>query len=144
MIVDKEKNVLFEHKMGTGYLHAVRRTRNGHFVGIGSGGEIYHHDAQGKLVREVKVMHEGTWGDVDILPDGNYLVANYGSGFIRSVNHKGGTVWEAKVDGACGVEQLPSGQFLIGSSKSSMMVDRNGKVLWEVKSEGFVRRSHRR
>src|SRR5262249_1529160 len=127
--VRADGSVVFKHSISDVYLHAVRRLPNGHFVGITSQGLIHEIDAHGKTVRKVQVPHEGTGGDVDALPGGRYLVANYGSGFVREVDTTGKTLWEIKAGDCCGMERLPGGQFLLGCGERVLVVDRTGKTL---------------
>src|SRR5262249_12372286 len=97
MEVRPDKSVVFRYKVTDNYMHAVRRLPSGGFVGITSGGVIHELAPNGKAVRTVTLTHEGTWGDVDALPGGRYLVANYGIGFVREVDAAGKTLREAKI-----------------------------------------------
>lgn len=144
MEVRRDGSEVFKHTISDVYLHAVRRLPNGHFVGLTSGGLIHEIDARGQTVRKVQVPHEGTWGDVDALGGGRYLVANYGAGFVREVDSAGKMVWEVKAPDCCGLERLPGGQFLLGCGTRIIVVDRSGKALWETTGQGSNRRVHRR
>ena len=142
--VRKDGTEVYRHKISETYMHAVRRLPNGHHVGLTNNGVIEEIDARGKKVRTVTMTHEGTWGDVDGLPGGRYLVANYGTGYIREVDSNGKALWTIQIGGACGVDRLPDGKYLVGCPSRSVIVDRAGNVVWEAKSEGSVRRTHRR
>jgi HEAT repeat protein len=144
MEVRPDKSVVFRYKVTDNYMHAVRRLPNGGFVGITSGGAIHELAPNGKPVRTVTLTHEGTWGDVDALPGGRYLVANYGIGFVREVDAAGKTLREAKIADACGLDRLPNGQLLVSGQGKAMIVDWAGKYYWETKSDGSIRRAHRR
>jgi hypothetical protein len=144
MEVRPNKTVVFKYKLSENYMHAVRRTAAGNFLGLTSGGEIREMNAAGKVVRTVQVPHEGTWGDVEALPGGRYLVSNYGSGVVREVDATGKTLREVKVPDACGLDRLPNGQLLISGQSKALITDWTGKSFWDVKSDGCVRRIHRR
>jgi hypothetical protein len=127
-----------------GTLHAIRRLPNGRVVYLTNTGLIGEVSAAGKPIRTLQLTNEGTWGDVDMLPNGNFLVANYGTSFVREVDPSGKKVWEVTGTAACGIERLPNGKLLIACPERAADIDHAGKVLWEFKSVGYVRRSHRR
>src|SRR5690606_22378630 len=100
LMVTREKKVLFQHQISAEYQHAVRRLKNGHFVGIGASGRAVEIDEAGKEVAAFQLTDPSDrWGDIDGLGNGRYLVTNYGSGFVREVNAKGATLWQAEVPG---------------------------------------------
>jgi hypothetical protein len=144
MEVRPDKSIVYRYKIAEQYLHAVRRTANGHFIGITAAGTIYDIGPDGKKVRTVSLTAEGTWGDLDALPGGRYLVANYGVGFVREVDSNGQTLREVKIPDACGLDRLPNGQLLVSGQGKAQIVDWSGKSYWEAKSSGCVRRVHRR
>lgn len=144
MEIRPDKSVAFTYKMSDQYMHAVRRLPSGNFVGITSRGAIHEMNAAGNMVRTVNVPHEGTWGDVDALPNGNYLVSNYGAGFVREVDRTGKTIREVKSPASTGVERLPNGQLLVGGGESARIIDWNGRETWSTKSNGSIRRIHSR
>ena len=140
----RDGKILYTHAFG-GSLNACRRVKNGHVVYLSGSGLIGEIDAQGKAIRSVQLKQEGTWGDVDLLPNGRFLVTNYGANFTREVDDKGKMHWEqTAVAGACGADRLPNGHTLLACPSRSVEIDRAGKVVWETKSAGYVRRSHRR
>jgi hypothetical protein len=143
--VTRDGQVAVRHQAeGSPYFHGVSRMRNGHYVYITNDGLIVELNAAGRKVRTVQVPREGSWGAVEALPGGRYLVCNYGTGRVLEVNGAGKVLWERTVPGACGVVRLPSGNTLLGCSDRAVEIDRAGKVVWERSSDGFVRRIHRR
>jgi hypothetical protein len=144
MEVRPNKTVVFKYQMTNAYLHGVRRMPNGHFVGIGASGGIIEMSPAGKVVRQVALAHEGTWGDVVSLPGGHFMVTNYGSGFVREVDAAGKTLREVKITDACGLDVLPNGKILVSGTSYAMMTDWSGKSLWKTSSDGCVRRVHLR
>ena len=101
-------------------------------------------DAAGKQVRSLALGKEGSWGDVEALPGGRYLVCNYGSGRVFEIDAAGKVQWEQQLPGACGVSRLPNSTTLVACSARAAEIDRTGRVLWERLRDGFVRRAHRR
>lgn len=144
MEIRPNKSIVYKHQLSGQYMHGVRRLTNGNSIGITSGGVIYEMNPAGKLLRTITVPHEGTWGDVDALPNGNLLVANYGTGFVREVDQTGKTVREVKTGAATGVERQPNGQLLVGGGENTRLIDWTGRELWSAKSNGSVRRIHLR
>ena len=144
MEIRPNKSVVYKHQLSAQYMHGVRRLANGNSIGITSGGVIYEMNPAGKLVRTIIVPHEGTWGDVDALPSGNLLVANYGTGFVREVDQTGKTVREVKTGAATGVERQSNGQLLVGGGENTRLIDWSGRESWSAKSNGSVRRIHLR
>ncbi|HZT80549.1 MAG TPA: HEAT repeat domain-containing protein, partial [Gemmataceae bacterium] len=142
--VTREGKVVYQHKVCDGYLHGVTRLRNGGCVGITNAGKIIELDAAGKEVRSVQLPQEGSWGEVEALPGGKYLVTNYGSGRVFEVDAAGKVVWEHKLSGACGGMRLPNGHTLLACPQRVVEIDRAGKVVWEAAADGFVRRANRR
>lgn len=140
----RDGRVLYTREFG-GSLNACRRLKNGHVVYLTGTGLIGELNADGKQLRTVQLSNEGTWGDIDLLTNGRFLVSNYGASFTREVDDKGKVLWESKtVPGACGADRLANGHTLLACPSRSVEIDRAGKVVWESKSAGYVRRSHRR
>jgi hypothetical protein len=151
MEIRPDKSVAFKYKLCDGYLHGVRRMPNGHFVGISADSQILEMNTAGERVRTVQLAQEGTWGDVVSLPGGRYLVSNYGVGVVREVDASGKTLREVKIFDPCGLDLLPHGQLLVSGGQLlvsgegyAKVTDWTGKSFWEIKSNGCVRRIHRR
>ncbi len=148
LIVRKDNTVVSKYKITDLPLNGVRRLANGHFVGLTYNGIIEEIDAAGNKVRTVKIPEDNeTWGDVDGLPGGRYLVACYGGGGrLLEVDSTGKKLWELKVPGVCGVERLANGRFLCGCQTQVLEVTRTGQVAWKTTTtdQGWVRRIHRR
>lgn len=141
---NRDGKILYTRNFG-GSLNACRRAKNGHVVFLSGSGLIGELDTEGKQLRTLQMKQEGTWGDIDLLPNGRFLVSNYGANFTREVDDKGKVHWEqTAVAGACGADRLPNGHTLLACPSRSVEIDRAGKVVWETKSPGYVRRSHRR
>jgi HEAT repeat protein len=142
--VTRQGQVVARHMVDNAYFHAVTRTHGGHFVYLTSTGTLGELDAAGKQVRSLALGKEGSWGDVEALPGGRYLVCNYGSGRVFEIDAAGKVQWEQQLPGACGVSRLPNSTTLVACSARAAEIDRTGRVLWERLSDGFVRRAHRR
>jgi HEAT repeat protein len=146
MEVTRAGKVVISHELGTNlYCHAVNRTPRGTYLYLTNGGVIGEIDKAGKKIRTISLVHEGTWGDVQALPGGKYLVANYGVGKVMEIDAVGKKLWEIKVADACGANRLPSGMTLLGCGTQVLIVDRAGKVYWQTTTKGgSARRAHRR
>jgi hypothetical protein len=145
--INRQGQVVRSHPLGFGYVHAVRRLRNGHHLFLTNTGVIGELDAAGKKVRTITLVNQGSWGDVMALPGGKYLVANNGIGKIWEVDATGRrTLWECQVPNSCGLARLPSGNTVLGCGQRVVEVNRAGKVVWQTATEGggYARRVHRR
>jgi hypothetical protein len=147
--VRKDGSVVAQHTLIAGTLYAVRRLKNGHYVGLAMDGTIEEIDGAGKKVRTVKSKGAGdpAWKDVDALPGGRYLVSGYhnaGDGLLREIDSSGKTLWELKVPSVCGFERLDDGRFLCSGGGRVVIITRTGQIAWQTTSQGFVRRVHRR
>lgn len=142
--VRPNKSVVLKHRVSDVSLHAIRRVANGNFVGLTSAGVIHEISAGGKSIRTIAMPAEGTWGDVDSLPGGRYLVSNYGSGFVREIAADGKLLREIKVGDACGVDRLPNDQLLISGQNKAASINWEGKSNWNMSSDGCIRRIHQR
>jgi len=143
--VDAKGNVIKQFRISEDYLHAIRRLPNGGYLAITGKGEIRELDRTGKEMRRVTLVDEGRWGDVEALGNGRYLVANYGTGFIREVDAQGNKIWQIDIGGACGVERMPDGRYLVAVPNHMIILSKGGNKVWESPaSNGSVRRAHRR
>jgi HEAT repeat protein len=141
--VTRDGKELYHHEI-PGYCHGVSRTPSGGAVFITSNGQIIELDRAGKRVRTVSIPHEGSWGDVEALPGGKYLVTNYGTHRVFEIDAAGKVLWEKKIDGACGARRLPNGNTLLACPQRMVEIDRSGNIVWQSSADGFVRRAHRR
>jgi hypothetical protein len=123
--------------------NAIRKHRIGHVV-YATDDEIVEVDTAGARIRSVPLPKESMWVGIEDLPGGRFLLANSSSGRVIEVDPSGKIVWESKVPGACGVARLPNGHTLVATVNRVVELDRTGKEVWERRSDGYVRRVHRR
>ena len=101
-----------------------------------SGGKITRIDADG-TVSEVKGL-KGPF-DVELLPNGNYLVAEFHKNRVCEINLEGKCVWEyPNLNEPLDVDALANGNTLVveRAGKRVIEVSRAGKIVWEFKHEG--------
>jgi hypothetical protein len=146
MEVSRAGKVVLSHDLGAHLcFHAVNRIAAGTYLYLTNLGVIGEIDRVGKKIRTITLRNEGTWGDVQALPGGKYLVANYGTGKVMEVDAAGKRLWEIKVGDACGANRLANGMTLLGCGTQVLVVDRTGKVHWRTTTQGgYARRVHRR
>jgi HEAT repeat protein len=124
-----------------GHSNAVWKARNGRIL-TGSGKQIVELDTTGKELRRIPLTTAGDAIGVQDLPGDRFLVADRQKAV--EVDSAGKVHWQASLVGACGVCRLLNGHTLVSCANLVVEFDREGKKVWEVKSEGYVRRVHRR
>ena len=70
------------------------------------------------------------------------MVASPRDGKVVAVSSNGNVLWKTEIAGACGVSLLPNGHILVGANKRVVELDDEEKVVWEMKTEGYVRHVH--
>jgi hypothetical protein len=143
MEFDAAGKKLYDINLGGGS-NAIRKARNGNILYASDAGEIVELNTAGNRVRSIPIPKESMWVGVQELPGDRFMVCNSSSGKVLEVDAKGKVLWEAKVQGACGVCRLPNGHTLVGTANRVVELDRFGRQVWERKTEGYVRRVHRR
>lgn len=144
--VNREKQVVFDYQSKS-EIYACQRLPNGNtFIGECNAGRLLDVDPAGRIVKEVRLLPEGTDGghaymrNARKLEDGHYLVAHYGQQVVREYDADGKTVREIPAPGgphSC--IRLPDGHTLIacGDLKPAgprvFEVDLEGRTVWEVK-----------
>jgi hypothetical protein len=117
-----------------GNIYRAQRLPNGHVLFLASGAHVFELDGEGKEVRRVPVPNEGTYGGVELLPNGRYLVAMYQLGKVIEVDAAGKIHWEVAVRTASSATRLPNGNTLVSSmdAKEVLEIDRAGKVVLRI------------
>jgi predicted Rdx family selenoprotein len=127
-------------------VNACRYLPNGHFLYVTTEGTITELDPTGKQVRSFVKPETGHWKDAIVLPGNRWLLSgntNVKSPYLLEIDAQGKKLWESSPIEACGVEQLPTGNFLLACPQKVVEVNRDGKIVWEIKGEGgYVRRAH--
>ncbi len=142
--VTRKKKVVFDYRSEC-EVYACQRLRNGNtFIGECNSGRLLEVDPSGKVVREVRLLPEGTDGghaymrNARKLENGNYLVAHYGDEVVREYDSDGNVLREIPAPGGPhSTARLPNGNTLIacGDMKKAPMlfeVDTSGATVWKV------------
>jgi len=144
--VTRDKQVVFDYQSAS-EIYACQRLANGNtFIGECSAGRLLEVDPGGKIVKEIRLLPEGTSGghaymrNARRLANGNTLVAHYGPKMVREYDPQGRVVREIPAPGgAHSAVRLPNGNTLIscadgrGGSKV-FEVDPAGNNIWQVQS----------
>jgi hypothetical protein len=125
-----------------GDIYRGQRLRNGNVLFLCAGGKIIEIETpSGKEVRRIDLPHnEGTWGSVEQLPGGGYLVGLYTHNKVLELDPTGKVRWEATVTSPTSVMRLPGGNALVASMEARRVVeiDPGGKEIWSQKTKERV------
>jgi hypothetical protein len=145
--ITREKKIVFDYQSKS-EIYACQRLANGNtFVGECNAGRFLEVAPDGKIVKEVRILPEGTNGghgyirNVRVLANGNYLAAHYGAKVVKEYDPEGKVIREIPAPGgphSC--VRLPNGNTLIacgdGPGGSRVIeVDKDGKIVWQVTSD---------
>jgi hypothetical protein len=122
-------------------IYRAQRLRSGNILFLCSGGKIIEIEPGGKEVRRVDLPYnETTWGSVEALPSGGYLVGLYTHNKVLELDAGGKVRWEATVTSPTSVMRLPSGNALVASMEAKRVVeiDPGGRELWSLKTKERV------
>jgi hypothetical protein len=136
--VTREGKKVYSYHRG-GSMYCAVKTRDNHIVYVTSGGQVVELDARtGKDIVSLNVGGTNGWGGVDKLPNGNYLVAQYGNARVVEVDKTGKTVWTCAVASPALATRLRNGHTLVSSidGRQIVEVNRSGKVVWSTKTVG--------
>jgi len=145
--VDRTGTEVFSHSRPTSDIMVGQKLRNGQMVYITNTGNMVRLDSTGKELKTITVPPPQLYGsNIDVLPNGRVLAAQYSNNKVVEYDPDGKTVWEATVTQPTSVQRLPNGHTLVGSMYTMQMVelDRQGKVLTQERLEGRVTRVRRR
>jgi outer membrane protein assembly factor BamB len=126
-------------------IFCATKLHNGHIVYVHSSHKIIELDAAGREVRSIHVAGTGSWGGVEPLPNGNYLVALCDRNKVVEIDKTGKILWEYEINTPSLATRLPNGHLLISSiqGRKCVEVDRAGKIHWEHKVQGRLFRVRR-
>lgn len=95
------------------------------------GNRVFEVDREGKKTWELRNC--GGPVDVQALPNGNILIAEYYTSQVTERNRKGDIVWKSPPLGgnATSAQRLPNGNTLVSTHQGVMEFDRSGKRLGE-------------
>ena len=116
-----------------GHTYHARKLPDGHYVWIDACGEIGEVDATGKLLAKTKLGSGLTWGSIERLRNGRYLVALGGIGKVQEVDMTGKIYWEKTVSNPNRAVRLANGNTLVASHGDQAIYefDPNGNERWK-------------
>jgi len=143
--VTPEKKLVFNYQSKS-EIYACQRLANGNtFIGECNAGRLLEVAPDGGIVKEIRLLPEGKDGghvymrNARRLANGHYLVTHYGEQVVREYDAEGKVTREIPaVGGPHSVARLPNGNTMVscGDRKGGSRVfevDKDGKVVWEVK-----------
>ena len=145
--VTRDKQTVFAYTSQS-EIYACQRLANGNtFVGECSSGRLLELTPDGRVVKELRLLPEGTDGghvfmrNARQLANGHYLVTHYGEERVREYDPQGRCVWQAAAPGGPHTAvRLPNGHTLIATGDKRKdprlsEVDADGKVVWELSNQ---------
>jgi HEAT repeat protein len=122
------------------YIFSAHKARNGNIVAITAQGQIIEMETpSGKQVKVTQAQTQGNWCSVEMLPNGNYLVASLNNNMVREIDRNNGAeVWSKPFPGVFRATRLPNGNILVASmnTKEVAEMDRAGTIRWRVTCQG--------
>jgi hypothetical protein len=142
--VNRKKEIIFSYESKS-EIYACQRLSNGNtFIGECNSGRLLEVSPKGKIVKEIKLLPDGTDGghsymrNARKLKNGNYLVAHYGLDKVCEYDSTGKKVMEIPITGGPhSVIRLPQGNTLIACSDHNgdarvVEADKNGTIVWQL------------
>ena len=142
--VNRKKEIIFSYESNS-EIYACQRLSNGNtFIGECNSGRLLEVNQQGKIVKEIKLLPDGTDGghfymrNARKLNNGHYLVAHYGLDKVCEYDSIGKKIMEIPIKGGPhSVIRLPGGNTLIACSDHNgdpgvVEADKNGKIVWQL------------
>ena len=142
--VNRKKEIIFAYESNS-EIYACQRLSNGNtFIGECNSGRLLEVNQQGKIVKEIKLLPDGTDGghfymrNARKLNNGHYLVAHYGLDKVCEYDSIGKKIMEIPITGGPhSVIRLPGGNTLIACSDHNgdpgvVEADKNGKIVWQL------------
>jgi outer membrane protein assembly factor BamB len=125
MEVTRAGKVLYTYQKPEGIFRAYK-LRNGRIVYVSNRGRVVLLDAKGKEIKSVNVPGGvQSWGDVQLLPNGRFLVCSYSGNKVQEITAAGKAVWEVTVTSPSSVNRLPNGNTLVTSMNAKCVVEYN-------------------
>ena len=143
--VTRDKKVVFSYEAKTEIFSCQRLPDGNTLIGECNTGRLVEVDPKGKVVKELRLLPEGTDGGhiymrkARRLANGNYLVALFGPQVVREYDPSGKIVMEIPAPGGpFSAIRLPNGNTLIScgdilpARPRVFEVDPEGKTVWQV------------
>lgn len=135
--VTREGKTVFTHTT-QGHTYHARKLPDGHYVWIDACGEVTEIDADRQTTTKIRAGSGLTWGSVERLRNGRYLVALGGIGKVQEIDANGKIHWERHVANPNRAIRLANGHTLVASHGDACVYefDRNGNQRWTHKCDG--------
>lgn len=145
--ITRDKKIGFEYSSKSEIYACQRLTGGNTFIGECNSGRLLELTAEGRVVKEIRLLPEGTDGghlymrNSRQLANGNYLVTHYGQEQVCEYDPQGKCVWQASAPGGPHTAvRLPGGHTLIGTGDLRkdprlIEVDADAKVVWQLSNQ---------
>ena len=143
--VTREGKVLYSIAKPYG-IYCAHKLANGHILYIHSNGQIFEVETTGREVRNVAAGNAAGWASVELLANGNFLVALYNANKVKEFDGGGKVVFEANVGLATYATRLANGHTLAADTQNRRVVEYNalGNEVWKHTTQGRPFRVKRR
>lgn len=126
-------------------LVSARRFRNGDVGLVLAGNRFIVLDSTGKEKQTLPAQGVQIVSCLDVLPNGHYIVANYGGDKVIEYDRQGKPVWEASVASPLSPVRLSNGNTLVSSQDNFWAeYDRQGKQVKQFQITGHPTQVRRR
>jgi Mala s 1-like protein len=144
--VNREKAVIFSIKLPMHMVFFGSKLRNGHVVYVASNNRVVELDTTGKELNSISIENSGSWASVEVLANGNFLVALYNSKKVVEINRAGEVTWQCNVEAPGHATRLRNGNILVASIEGRRIaeIDRAGKEVWRHTTPGRPFTAYRR
>ena len=146
--VDRAGTEVFNMQRPNHDLFRARKLRTGDVIFITNQGTLTRIDP--KTQKEIKSFAVGNignlFGSIDVLPNGNVVVPQFGNNRVVEFDANGREVCSAEVQPPMSVVRLPNGNTLVGSvnTREVAELNRTGGQAWTYTAEGQVFQARRR
>jgi hypothetical protein len=129
-----------------GHTYHARKLADGHYVWIDACGEIGEVNEHGKLIAKARVGSGLSWGSIERLRNGRYLVALGGAGKVQELDMTGKVYWDKPVSNPNRAIRLRNGHTLVASHGDQAIYefDGTGNERWKHPCVGRPFAAHRR
>jgi hypothetical protein len=129
-----------------GHTYHARKLPDGHYIWIDACGEIGEVDEKGAVIAKARLATGLSWGSIERLRNGRYLVALGGVGKVQEVDMTGKVYWEKAVNNPNRAVRLANGNTLVASHADQAIYefDPNGNERWKHACGGRPFAAHRR
>jgi HEAT repeat protein len=143
--VTREGKPLYSHTK-PGSIFCAQKLRTGNILYVHSNGQIVEMEPSGKQVRTISAGNTSSWGGVEVLPGGRFLVAQYAANEVVEIDAEGKELWRCSVKTPAWATRLRNGNTLVASPDARCLFefDRSGKEVWKKETQGRPFRVRRR